>query len=39
MRHWRIALAVGWTGIAVLLALAALCGLVIGLAIAGNASP
>ncbi|SEG85741.1 hypothetical protein SAMN05216223_116129 [Actinacidiphila yanglinensis] len=36
IRHWKIALIVGWTGIAVLVALALGCGLVIGLAFASQ---
>lgn len=36
IRKWTLVLAAGWTGIIVVLALAALCGLDIGLALAGD---
>jgi hypothetical protein len=39
IRKWGLVLLMGWTGIVVLLGLSALCGLVIGLAIAGNPTP
>lgn len=39
IRQWKIALVVGWTGIALLVALALVVGLVLGLAIASEPSP
>jgi hypothetical protein len=39
VRRWGLVLLMGWVGIVVLLGLAALCGLVIGLAVAGSPSP
>ncbi|WP_435127100.1 hypothetical protein [Actinacidiphila sp. bgisy144] len=39
IRHWKIALIAGWTGIALIAALALTIGLVLGLAIAGQPAP
>lgn len=36
IRKWGLVILIGWTGIVVLVALAALCGLELGLAIAGD---
>ncbi|WP_335984572.1 hypothetical protein [Streptomyces sp. CA2R106] len=39
IRHWKIALIAGWTGIALIALLALACGLVLGLAIASQPAP
>ncbi|WP_272933089.1 hypothetical protein [Actinacidiphila reveromycinica] len=39
IRHWRIALIAGWTGIALIVLLALACGLAIGLAVASQPTP
>jgi hypothetical protein len=36
IRKWGLLLLMGWTGIVVLVGLAALCGLAVGLAVAGD---
>ncbi|WP_435128799.1 hypothetical protein [Actinacidiphila sp. bgisy144] len=39
IRHWKLALIAGWTGIALIAALALSIGLVLGLAIASQPTP